>query len=96
MICPGPSVVLQHLPEGHGAKQTGRLLAGEGVIREVAHQVLLVKDGAVTTEEAVLGGAGHESLVVLDGQADVEDLGMVSTKVSLKGYVTSQPLSTSA
>ena len=90
------SVVLQHLPEGHGAKQAERLLAGEGVVREVAHQVLLVKDGAVTTEEAVLGGVGHKSFIVLDGQADVEYLGMVSTKVSLKGYVTSQPLSTSA
>ena len=90
------SVVLQHLPEGHGAKQAGRLLARERIIREVAHQALLVEDGAITTEEAVLGGAGHKSFIVLDGQADVEDLGMVSTKVSLKGYVTSQPLSTSA
>lgn len=68
------SVVLQHLPKAHGAKQAGRLLAGERIVREVAHQVLLVKDGAVTTEEAVLGGAGHKSLVILDGQADVEDL----------------------
>ena len=95
-MCPSPSVVLQHLPEGHGAKQTGRLLAGERVVREVAHQVLLVEDGAVTTEEAVLGGAGHKSLVVLDGQADVEDLGRVSTIFSCNLCVTSQPLSTSA
>ena len=95
-MCPSPSVVLQHLPEGHGAKQAGRLLAGEGVVREVAHQVLLVKDGAVTTEEAVLGGAGHKSLVVLDGQADVEDLGRVSTIFCRTRGVTSQPLSTSA
>jgi len=35
---------------------------------------LLVEDGAVTTEEAPLGGACHHPVVVLDGQADVEDL----------------------
>ena len=36
---------------------------------------LLVKDGPVSTEEAVLGSACHDSVVVLDWQADVEDLG---------------------
>ena len=36
---------------------------------------LLVKDGPVSAEEAVLGSACHDSIVVLDWQADVEDLG---------------------
>ena len=36
---------------------------------------LLVEDGPVSAEEAVLGSACHDSIVVLDRQADVEDLG---------------------
>ena len=35
---------------------------------------LLVEDGPVSAEEAVLGSACHDSIVVLDRQADVEDL----------------------
>ena len=35
---------------------------------------LLVEDGPVPAEEAVLGSACHDSIVVLDWQADVEDL----------------------
>ena len=39
---------------------------------------LLVEDGPVSAEEAVLGSACHDSIVVLDWQADVEDLDRVT------------------
>ena len=40
----------------------------------VADKSLLVEDGPVPAEEAVLGRAGHQPVVVLDRQTDVEDL----------------------
>merc|ERR1719350_2093228 len=69
-----PSVVLQHLTKGHGAKQTGRFLTGKSVLGPVTDERLLVKDGPVAAEEAPLGGGGDHAVVVLDRQADVEYL----------------------
>ena len=59
--------------------KTWRLLTGEGVLRMVTDETLLVKDSAIATEEGPPLVGHLPSLQVLQGVADVEHLAVVQS-----------------
>ena len=80
------SVILQHLTIPNRAIEAGGLFTREGVVREVADKGLLVEDRSVAAEEAPLGRLDHSALIVLDRKADVENLNILVSNISLNQY----------
>ena len=73
-------IIFGDFSELDSSVKTGRLLAGEGVLRVVAGQRLLVEHGLVAAEETPLGRLHHLTFVVLDREANMENLGYVNAK----------------
>jgi len=63
----------------HIGVQTWRILTGEGILGMVAGQSLLIKDGSLSANKAVLVHSVQLPIVVVHGVADVENLTVIQS-----------------